>query len=45
MKIFVNIPKVVYDFSVTFYISSLDLGYVNDELWYKNVVNPLNVSK
>jgi hypothetical protein len=40
-----NILKVIYDFSVKFYISSLDLGYVSDELWYKNVVNFLNGSK
>jgi len=28
-----------------FTVSSLDLGYVNGELWYKNAVNSLNGSK
>lgn len=45
MKILINIPKVLHDFSVKFYISSLDLGYVNDDLCYKNVFNSLNGSK
>jgi len=45
MKTLTNIPKKSMISVSNFTISSLDLGYVNGELWFKNAVNSLNGSK